>query len=86
LAFLTQERVTFGQVYDIVGNSAGELLTKLDVFDIYRGSGVEEGYKSLAVRLTLQHPERTLVDEEVATLTNNVIEALKEGVCAELRE
>jgi phenylalanyl-tRNA synthetase beta chain len=86
LAFLTQERVTFGQVYDIVGNSAGELLTKLDVFDIYRGSGVEEGYKSLAVRLTLQHPERTLVDEEVATLTNNVIEALKEGVGAELRE
>lgn len=86
LAFLVEDRVTFGQVYDIVGNSAGELLTTLDIFDVYRGTGVEDGYKSIAIRMTLQHPERTLVDEEVATLTNNVIAALKQNVDAQLRE
>ena len=86
LAIIVAERVTFQQVYDIVSNSVGSLLAELNVFDIYKGSGIKPKHKSMALSLTLQHPERTLVDEEVANLMQTVCEQLQTAVQAELRE
>lgn len=86
LALLVDEGVTFQQVYDIVSNSASELLVYADVFDIYRGVGIEDGKKSLAVKLILQHPQRTLVDEEVNQLLSKLVADLKQNINAELRE
>jgi phenylalanyl-tRNA synthetase beta chain len=45
--------------------AAGDLLERLAAFDQYEGSGVEAGHRSVAWRLTLRHPERTLRDKEI---------------------
>jgi phenylalanyl-tRNA synthetase beta chain len=47
----------------------------LDIFDIYRGKGVAEGSRSLAFRLRLQAPDRTLTDDEVAGVRQKCIDA-----------
>jgi phenylalanyl-tRNA synthetase beta chain len=61
-------------------------LQGVEVFDIYRGQGVGEGRKSVALALKIQHQERTLQDEEVDTLVSQVIDMAKEKVQAELRQ
>lgn len=86
LAIVVDEMVTFQQAYDIVSNSAGKLLVDVDIFDIYRGEGIAADKKSMAVKMVLQHTERTLVDDEVAQLIDNVVLGLKTSLKAELRE
>lgn len=86
LAIVVAEQVTFQQVYDIVHNSAGELLVDFGIFDVYRGEGIAANRKSMAIKMILQHPERTLVDEEVAQLIGVIVKQLTGSLNAELRE
>jgi phenylalanyl-tRNA synthetase beta chain len=70
------EHIPFSKVYDIVAKTAGTLLVDLNMFDVYQGGEVKMGHRSLAISLTLQHPHRTLVDEEINTIIAAVIEQL----------
>jgi phenylalanyl-tRNA synthetase beta chain len=85
LAIVLAEMITFQQVYDIVQKSASELLVELNLFDVYRGAGIESGYKSLALRLTLQAPERTLIEAEVNQVIERVVNRLQTDLHAQLR-
>ena len=53
---------------------------------VYRGKGVAEGYKSLAISLILQDTSRTLEEEEIAATVAKCVEALKERFQASLRD
>lgn len=57
----------------------------VNLFDVYRGKGVAEGYKSLAISLILQDTSRTLEEEEIAATVAKCVEALKERFRASLR-
>ena len=58
----------------------------VNLFDVYRGKGVEEGFKSLAISLILQDTSRTLEEEEIAATVAKCVEALKERFQASLRD
>lgn len=62
-----------------VSEAAGNELTleKLRLFDIYEGKGIPEGFRSLAYSLAYRSHDRTLKDEEVEQVHNNVRESLK---------
>ncbi len=85
LAFIVEESVQWSQVEHIIRKNAGELLTNVTLFDVYRGQGIENGRKSLALGLTWQDPSRTLNDEEITSWVDNVVSALAEGLAAQLR-
>jgi len=85
LAIIIGNQVTFAEVERVARKHAGEYLTALRVFDVYAGEGVGEGNRSLALSLFWQHPERTLNEDEVHSLFNGVIDALKEELGAILR-
>ena len=86
LAIIVDEKVTFQQAYDIVANSANELLVGITVFDVYRGDGVKAGSKSIALSLLWQDPEKTLVDDEVNREMQTIIKSLETALGAEMRE
>jgi phenylalanyl-tRNA synthetase beta chain len=86
LAFTVGEQVPAEELRQCVLGHAGELLEELRLFDVYRGKGVDQGRKSLAVGLTLRHPSRTLRDEEVKEIVTRVIDGLAQDLGAELRE
>ncbi len=65
--------------------AAGEGLTDLTLFDLYHGEGIDSAKKSLALGLTLQHPSRTLTDEEVGVTMDQVVQALTREFDAQLR-
>ena len=58
----------------------------VNLFDVYRGKGVAEGFKSLAISLILQDTSRTLEEEEIAATVAKCVEALRERFQASLRD
>jgi phenylalanyl-tRNA synthetase beta chain len=58
----------------------------VNLFDVYRGKGVADGYKSLAISLILQDTARTLEEEEIAATVARCVEALKQRFQASLRD
>lgn len=58
----------------------------VNLFDVYRGKGVNEGFKSLAISLILQDTSRTLEEEEIAATVAKCVAALEERFQATLRD
>ncbi|MDX1597824.1 MAG: phenylalanine--tRNA ligase subunit beta [Marinobacter sp.] len=85
LAIIIGSDVAFADVERVARKHAGECLTALRAFDVYEGESLGEGNRSLALSLFWQHPDRTLNEEEVHSLFNGVIDALKEELGATLR-
>lgn len=65
LALLVRNDQRAAEVEAVIRRAAGDLLESLTMFDAYVGKGVPDGYRSLAWRLVLRHPERTLRDKEI---------------------
>lgn len=86
LALLVDEDLPFTAIRERVTFVASGLLKDLRVFDIYRGTGVEPGRKSVALGLIFQENSRTLTDDEVDRLMLAIREDLSASVKARIRE
>jgi phenylalanyl-tRNA synthetase beta chain len=85
IAILVNQTVPAKQIQDTIKVVAGSWLKDVFIFDVYQGKGISPGLKSIALALILQHPARTLVDEEIAAVMDRVISELKGQLGAELR-
>jgi len=85
LALVIDKGVASGDVMTLIRDTAGGLLTKLDLFDVYEGAGLAEGKKSLAIGLTFQGQSRTLDETEVSGAVDQVLDSLREKLGIELR-
>lgn len=85
LALLVPDGVRAADVERVIRQAAGELLERLDAFDLYEGEGVEPGHRSIAWRLTLRHAERTLRDKEIEGRRAKILSALQTELNARQR-
>ena len=85
LAFVMDEATPVQNLIDAINSVASDIMQGVEIFDIYRGQGIGEDQKSVAVALRIQHQERTLQDEEVEALVDEVLVAVKNATNAELR-
>jgi phenylalanyl-tRNA synthetase beta chain len=85
LAFVVEECLPVQNLIDSVVSVKSDILQSVDIFDIYRGQGIEDTQKSVAITLRIQHQDRTLQDEEVESLVAEILTAAKQAVNAELR-
>ena len=76
LAFILPDDVAAQDVRAAIGRAAGALLAEVELFDVYRGSGIEAGHRSVAFRLRLQAADHTLTDAEVAGVREDAIAAV----------
>lgn len=76
LAFVVAEAVPAERLDKAIRQAAAKLLVDLALFDVYRGPGVPEAARSVAFRLRLQAPDRTLTDTEVAEIRTRCIDAV----------
>jgi len=86
LAVIVDENAPTASILKIVRETAGEWLTQLVLFDVYQGPNLEPGRKSVAFGLILQNPSRTLKDEEVTAVVNQVVNVLQQEFNVTLRE
>ena len=66
--------------------AGGEKLVGVNLFDVYQGSGVAEGHKSLAISLVIQDNEKTLEEDEINAVISAVLSELKQRFNAYLRD
>src|SRR6266566_9854191 len=86
LAFVVTEEVTAAQLLEAIRKGGGTLLTKVELFDIYRGQQIPPGYKSLAYNLTYESIEKPLTENQVVDIRNRIIRRVAESVGGKLRE
>ena len=86
LAVIVVEEVTAAALTRVVRDAAGELLHDVIVFDVYRGAGIENGLKSVALGLILQETSRTLTELEIDGVISAVINSLSSELNASIRE
>ena len=85
LALVCDESLTVGELESCITAAAGKLLRKINLFDIYRGVGIEPGKKSVAFSLELRADDRTLTDADSEGVIQKVLAALAEKLNATLR-
>ncbi len=86
VAMLVSETTTHEAVTNTVRQAKPANLESVQLFDVFRGRNVPEGQKSMAYAFTYRNPERTLTDAEVNTAHEKLVEQLKRGVQAVIRE
>jgi phenylalanyl-tRNA synthetase beta chain len=86
LAFVVPEEVTAAQLLDVIRKGGGPLLSKVELFDIYRGHPIPPGHKSLAYKLTFESLDRPLTDSQVVDIRNRIIRRVGEALGGRLRE
>lgn len=85
LAFIMPKAMESEQVMSILKKVGGRLLTNIDVFDVYEGENVGADEKSIAYALTFQNATKTLSDEEVTTIFNQMISEVESKLKIKLR-
>jgi phenylalanyl-tRNA synthetase beta chain len=83
IALVIDEQVTYRRVEEII--QSFPLVTKITLFDLYRGEQIAEGKKSFAIRIVYQSPSRTLTDEEVDQTQKQMLARLHQELGATLR-
>lgn len=86
IAMLVKDEIMVKQIEDIIKQQSGNMLEDVKLFDVYKGKQVPEGMKSVAYSITFRAEERTLKDEEVNKVMGRILEGLKTGLGAQLRE
>ena len=85
LAIVLNQEITVSKINKIMKKAGGKLLEGIELFDLYEGDQISSGKKSLAFNLKFRSNERTLRDEEVNEVFNNIVKSLKKEVGAEIR-
>jgi len=85
LAVVLSTEVSADKVRQGIIASAGPLLSEVELFDVYNGEQVAEGFQSLAFSLTYRHQERTLTDSEIDVFHKNIVEYLSKTLKAKIR-
>jgi phenylalanyl-tRNA synthetase beta chain len=83
VALIVDTNVTHQKIVDII--KAISLVTDIKLFDVYVGEQVPAGKKSMAYRLTYQSPNRTLTDDEVKKVQQQILKKLASEVGTVLR-
>ena len=85
IAVVCDEKVTVGALEDCIRKGARGLLKDVELFDIYRGTNIPEGKKSVAFSLTLRADDRSLTAEEADADVKAILETLEKELGAVLR-
>ena len=86
IAIIVDENIEVGQIEKTIAKKAKKILEKAELFDIYRNEKLGENKKSVAYALTFRNKNKTLNDDEVNEVMENIIKELEKSLAAELRK
>lgn len=85
IALLVKDDVIVKQIEDIIKANGEDLVESYKLFDVYKGSQIADGYKSIAYSIIYRSKDKTLTDEDVNKVHQNIIRELEEKLDAKLR-
>jgi phenylalanyl-tRNA synthetase beta chain len=85
LAFDIDARMPVSRLVEAIRHGAGAELEEAGIFDVFHGAPLDAGRKSVAVRLTFRHPERTMVDDEMIPVRSAIVARVQAETGGRLR-
>ncbi len=85
ISMVVPKNILAGQIEDMLVTRGGKILESCQLFDIYEGEQIKEGYKSMAYTLTFRAKDRTLGDSDVTAVMKKILNGL-ESMGIELRQ
>ena len=82
---MVPREIEYSQLQAVIRQNGGDKLVDARLFDVYEGSQIKEGMKSMAISLTYQDQEKTMTDEEVGEIHDRILQALEKEAGATLR-
>ena len=73
-AFIVDESVKSGDILKAAKGADKQLISDVTLFDVYRGKGVDDGQKSLAIDVTLTPKDATLTDADIDAVSSKIVE------------
>ena len=84
-SFLLDEEFPVEKVIRKVKGLNRDLISEVNLFDIYSGAKVQDNKKSIAFTVKLQPKDKTLTEEEIDLISQKIIKAVEEGFDGKLR-
>ncbi|MCF1744163.1 phenylalanine--tRNA ligase subunit beta [Paradevosia shaoguanensis] len=85
-AFVVGRDVTAATILKAARGADKALITDVAVFDVFEGTHVGEGRKSVAIEVTLQPQDKTLTDEEIEKVSGSIVAAVEKATGGTLRK
>jgi phenylalanyl-tRNA synthetase beta chain len=86
LSMVLDTNVTYEQLLQISKKVEPKLIKHISLFDVYQGDKIEKGKKSYALSFVLQHEEKTLTDDQIDKVMNNLMKAFEKELGAMIRK
>ena len=84
LSLVVPKEVLAGQIEEVLEQRGGKILESYELFDIYEGSQIKEGYKSMAYSVVFRNHDKTLEESEINAVMKKILNGLT-GLGIELR-
>lgn len=85
-SFVCDEELEVGKLSALIARAGGKLVENVELFDIYRGTQLGEGKKSVSFRVTLRASDRTLTVEEADQVSSKILSSLEHQLGLTLRK
>ena len=85
IALLCDDSILVQEIEDTIRKAGGNLVEKVELFDIYKGKQIPEGKKSIAYAIAYRDEKKTLTDKEVNKVHDKILKALEHKLGAVLR-
>ena len=76
-SFMVPTSTEFAEINEII-ESAGKIIEKIQIFDVYRGKGIDPNFSSITITVIYRSNEKTLTDEEVNKIESKILKQLEE--------
>lgn len=86
IAIVVDDDKVVGDILNCIEKFGANQLVGLNLFDVYRGKGIAEGKKSLAISLTLQDKTKTLEENDIQAAVDGILAKLSQEFEASLRD
>lgn len=85
ISMVVPKEILAGQIEHLIEQRGGKILESYELFDIYEGSQIKEGYKSIAYSITFRAKDRTLEESDITAVMKKILNGL-EQMGIELRQ
>ncbi len=86
IALLVKDQVEVAEIENVILGNGHGIVEGCELFDVYKGDQIEDGYKSIAYSIVYRSPEKTLKDSDVKDVHEGILKRLEDKIGAKLRE
>jgi phenylalanyl-tRNA synthetase beta chain len=85
MAIILPKDMEYGNIHQVIKEASNNMVVGFRIFDIFEGIQIGNEFKSVALSLTYQNPDKTMTDDEVSVIHNSILNHLVDKLGARLR-